>query len=79
MTDNCGGLNKRLPWEAIKIVIIHGAFASFEEHERGSLEPGKLADLVVMGVDPVTADPMNIINIPVEKTMVGGKWVYEME
>ncbi len=64
--------------EAIKIGTIHGAYASYEEHDKGSLEAGKLADLVVLGVDPTQVDPMTIIDIPVMKTMVGGQWVYEM-
>ena len=63
--------------EAIKIGTIHGAYASFEEDEKGSLEIGKLADLVVLGADPTEVDPMTIIDIPIHKTMVGGKWVYE--
>ncbi len=65
--------------EAIKVGTIHGAYASFEEHEKGSLESGKLADLVVLGADPTEVDPMTIINIPIHKTMVGGRWVYEAE
>lgn len=63
--------------EAIKIGTLHGAYASYEENIKGSLEAGKLADLVVLGADPRKVDPMDIINIPVERTMVGGKWVYE--
>jgi len=49
--------------------------ASFEENLKGSLEPGKLADLVVLGQDPLRTDPSALIRIPVERTMVGGKWV----
>ena len=64
--------------EAIKVGTIHGAYASYEEHDKGSLEAGKLADLVVLGADPTKVDPMTIIDIPVLKTMVGGHWVYEM-
>lgn len=63
--------------EAIRIGTLHGAYASFEENEKGSLEAGKLADLVVLGADPRKVDPMTIIDIPVEKTMVGGRWVYQ--
>lgn len=63
--------------EAIKIGTINGAYASFEENIKGSLESGKLADLVVLGRDPLNVDPMELIDIPIERTMVGGKWVYE--
>lgn len=63
--------------EAIKVGTLHGAYASFEEDIKGSLEVGKLSDLVVLGADPRQVDSMDIINIPIERTMVGGKWVYE--
>ena len=51
--------------------------ASYEEHLKGALTPGKLADLVVLGRDPTQVDPATLITIPVERTMVGGRWVYE--
>lgn len=63
--------------EAIQIGTIHGAYSSYEENEKGSLESGKLADLVVLGQDPTAIDPTSILNIPIVKTMVGGRWVYE--
>ncbi|HEX3319926.1 MAG TPA: amidohydrolase [Terriglobales bacterium] len=63
--------------EAIRVGTINGAFASYEENIKGSIEPGKLADLVVLGQDPFKVDPMELINIPVERTMAGGKWVWE--
>jgi len=63
--------------EAIRVGTINGAYASYEENLKGSIEPGKLADLVVLGKDPFKTDPMDLINIPVERTMVGGKWVWE--
>ncbi|MGH7340879.1 MAG: amidohydrolase family protein, partial [Candidatus Rokuibacteriota bacterium] len=63
--------------EAIRVGTLHGAHASFEEGIKGSIEPGKLADLVVLGRDPVKESPSSLISIPVERTMVGGRWVYE--
>jgi len=63
--------------EAIRVGTIHGAYASFEENHKGSITAGKLADLVVLGRDPTRVDPMSLIEIPVERTMVGGNWVYE--
>ena len=63
--------------EALRVCTLNGAYASFEEHDKGSLEPGKLADLVVLGRNPVTEDPGSLVTIPVERTMVGGRWVYE--
>jgi predicted amidohydrolase YtcJ len=63
--------------EAIQVGTINGAYASYEENLKGSIEPGKLADLVVLGRDVFKEDPSNIINIPIERTMVDGKWVWE--
>jgi hypothetical protein len=63
--------------EAIRVGTLHGAYASFEEHAKGSIEAGKLADLVVLGRDPFREDPKTLVTIPIERTMVGGRWVYE--
>jgi predicted amidohydrolase YtcJ len=59
------------------VVAVSLSFASFEERLKGSLEPGKLADLVVLGQDPLKVDPRELIRIPVERTMAGGQWTYE--
>jgi hypothetical protein len=78
MNGELWGPSQRVTVEqALKVGTLHGAYASFEEHEKGSLEAGKLADLVVLGQDPMTTDPFEIIDIPVERTMVGGRWVHE--
>jgi len=75
---NPWGLKQRVSVEeALRVGTIHGSYASFEEKTKGSIEPGKLADLVVLGRDPLREDPMGLIDIPVERTMVGGRWVYE--
>jgi len=63
--------------EAIRVGTINGAYASFEEHVKGSIEPGKFADLVVLGRDIFTEDPSNYVNIPIERTMAGGRWTWE--
>jgi predicted amidohydrolase YtcJ len=63
--------------EAIRVGTLHGAYASFEEKLKGSIETGKLADLVVLGRNPLKEDPDSLINVPVERTMVGGRWVFE--
>lgn len=75
---NVWGANQKITLEeAIKVGTINGAYASFEESNKGSLEEGKLADLVVLGRDPFKEDPSTLVTVPVERTMVGGKWVYE--
>ncbi len=63
--------------EALRVCTLYGAYASFEERLKGSLEPGKLADLVVLGRNPLTEDPATLVTVPVERTMAGGRWVYE--
>jgi len=75
---NVWGARQRITVEeALRVGTINGAYASFEERLKGSIEAGKLADLVVLGRDPLKTDPMSLIHIPVERTMVGGRWVYE--
>jgi hypothetical protein len=63
--------------EAIRVGTMHGAHASYEENLKGSLEAGKVADLVVLGRDPLKEDPSTLISIPVERTMAGGRWTFE--
>src|SRR3989441_496565 len=63
--------------EAIRVGTINGAYASYEENLKGSIETGKLADLVVLGRDPFKEDPTTLVTIPVERTMAGGRWTFE--
>jgi hypothetical protein len=55
---------------------INNAFASFEENLKGSLEPGKYADLAVLSADYLTCPTDRIKDLQVVMTMVGGKIVY---
>jgi predicted amidohydrolase YtcJ len=78
MSGNVWGPSQKISVEeAIKVGTINGAYASYEEDIKGSLEIGKLADLVVLENDPTKVDPSTIIDIKIERTMVDGKWVYE--
>lgn len=78
MSGNLWGPSQRISVEeALKVGTLNGAYASYEEHKKGSLEAGKFADLVVLEKDPVEVDPFSIIDIKIERTMVDGKWVYE--
>jgi hypothetical protein len=63
--------------EAMRICTVHGAYASFEEDIKGTLEPGKLADFVILEKDPHDVDPDDIKNIRIMRTVLGGKTVYE--
>jgi predicted amidohydrolase YtcJ len=72
------GPNQRITVpQALRICTVNGAWASMEEAIKGSLAPGKLADLVMLGADPHATPPDEIKHIPVLRTMVGGKFVYE--
>jgi len=62
--------------EAIAMFTISGAQIAFEEEEKGSIEPGKSADLVVLSEDPCVVRPDRIGEIAVDMTMVGGKIVF---
>ena len=78
MSGHVWGANQRVTVEeAIRIGTINGAYASYEENLKGSIGPGKLADLVVLGRDPFKEDPSTLVSIPIERTMTGGRWVYE--
>ena len=72
-----GGVQKITVEEALGLYTLHGAYASFEEGIKGSIEVGKLADLVVLGADPTAVDAHTIKDIPIEKTILGGEVVYE--
>jgi predicted amidohydrolase YtcJ len=75
---NVWGANQRIKLEeAIRCGTVNGAYASFEEGIKGSLSPGKVADLVVLAQDPFKTEPSALMKIQVERTMVGGKWMYE--
>jgi predicted amidohydrolase YtcJ len=77
MKGNTWGARQRVTAEeALRICTLNGANASFEENAKGSIEPGKLADLVVLGRDALREDPHSLVTIPVERTMVGGRWVH---
>lgn len=72
------GANQRISVEeAMRVMTIHGAFASYEEKIKGSIEAGKLADMAVLSDDPFTTHPMELSRIRCERTMLGGQWVYE--
>jgi predicted amidohydrolase YtcJ len=71
------GPNQRVTVDqALTIATINGAYASSEEHLKGSIAAGKLADFVVLEKDPHDVEPDQIMNIKVNRTVVGGKTVY---
>ncbi|MBS0394778.1 MAG: amidohydrolase [Proteobacteria bacterium] len=72
------GANQRVSVaEALRIGTLHGAYASYEEHVKGSITAGKYADFVVLEQDPHVVDPDRLKDIRVLRTVVGGRTAYE--
>jgi hypothetical protein len=67
------------PIEALRIHTANGAYASFEEDVKGTLEEGKLADLAILSENPLTVNPELIEKIVVEMTIIGGEVVFTKE
>jgi predicted amidohydrolase YtcJ len=65
--------------EALQVQTINNAYLTFEEKTRGSIERGKLADLVVLPEDILTCPPKHIEQMKVDLTMVGGRVVYRRQ
>jgi predicted amidohydrolase YtcJ len=62
--------------EAIEAYTIGAAFAEFQEKEKGSIIPGKLADMVILSDNIFELKPEAIRNVKAKTTIVGGKVVY---
>jgi predicted amidohydrolase YtcJ len=72
------GADERLtPEEALKAITIWPAYEIFEEASKGSIEPGKRADLVILDKNPLTVDPTTINQIVVLETIKDGRSVYK--
>jgi hypothetical protein len=62
--------------QALRAYTIHGAYASFEEEIKGSIEPGKLADLVVLSRNILSAPTKELLDVSVDLTMVDGEILF---
>jgi predicted amidohydrolase YtcJ len=62
--------------EALRIATLHGAYASYEETQKGSITPGKLADFAILEKDPHEVAPDAIKDIKVVRTVAGGRTTY---
>jgi predicted amidohydrolase YtcJ len=65
--------------EAINAYTWAGAYASFEEHIKGTLEPGKVGDVVVLETDLRGVEPAEMGSVQVDKTIMNGEVVYQRE
>lgn len=63
--------------EALKAVTINAAYQYFEENRKGTLEDGKLADMIILDKNPLKVDPMEIRNIQVLTTMKEGNVIFQ--
>jgi predicted amidohydrolase YtcJ len=63
--------------DALRCATAKGAYLTFDEHKKGSLETGKLADVAVLSADPLTTDESSIADTRSLMTMVGGRIVHE--
>lgn len=63
--------------QALRSFTLDAAFAAFEEREKGSLAPGKLADFVLLSRDIMTIPPAEILETRVTHTVLGGRIVYQ--
>ena len=63
--------------DALRCATANGAYLTFDEHKKGSLETGKLADVAVLSADPLTTDESSIADTRSLMTMVGGRIVHE--
>jgi hypothetical protein len=72
-------LQKLTVEQAVKAYTLDSAYAEFQEKEKGSLEIGKLADIVVLSKDIFSIQPEEIKDTQVEMTILGGKVVYSKQ
>ena len=75
--DIVGGREKIQFTAALQMYTLNAARAAFEETIKGTITPGKLADLVVLNADPTRLRANEFKNLQVEKTIIGGKVVWE--
>jgi predicted amidohydrolase YtcJ len=64
-------------WQAFKALTIEGAWQIFEEDQKGTIEAGKLADLVILGANPFTVETDDLLKIKVVETIKEGKTIYQ--
>jgi predicted amidohydrolase YtcJ len=76
--NSCGDKERITAQEAVYSYTAAGAYFTFDEHRKGTLEAGKLADVVVTNIDPAAVDdePERMLELKAEMTILGGKTVF---
>ena len=74
-----GDFEKITPLDALKGVTINAAMQYFEDDKKGSLKPGKLADLIILDKNPLKVNPLKIKDIAVLETIKEGKTLYKKD
>ncbi len=72
-----GDTQKITVMEALRLYTVHSAYQQFDEDKLGSIEEGKLADMVVLGKDILTINPHEIKDTPIDMTIIDGKIIYK--
>ncbi len=72
-----GGDERITPLEALQAITLNAARQHGDEQTKGSLEPGKLADMVILSANPLTVEPMQIKDIKVLETLKEGQSIYK--
>ncbi len=71
------GADQTIPvMDALRSVTSWAAYQAREEHSKGTLEPGKLADMVILEENPLDVPRESIRDIPIRATLVGNELVY---
>jgi predicted amidohydrolase YtcJ len=72
------GADERItPYQALQAITSNVAYQYFEENQKGTIATGKLADLVILDMNPLKVDPMTIKDIRVTETIKEGKSIYK--
>ena len=66
-------------YDALKMYTRNGAFITREEDRKGTLEVGRLADIVIFATDPMDAAPETLKDLPIDLTIVGGAVLHERQ
>ena len=70
-------VSEQMVMEALKAVTLNAAYQYREENQKGSISPGKRADLIILDQDPLSVDPMTLKDIKVIQTFKDDQSIYQ--